>query len=135
MYLAARLRGNPRHSWHPPTGKTHRPKGAKDPRTVLFASGGKSSGSDADPARVQGAQFASLPMRSMGRHREMVIVVRKLEHLAQIELGVVAKAHTGISGGMFTLDDAEFASVEPIRPLTRSVGHTHENPALIVVLG
>lgn len=97
--------------------------------------GGKSSGSDSDHARVQGSQFGNLPIWSMRRYRKIVIVVRKLERLAQIKLGVEAQTRTGVRGTMFTLGDAEFAAVEPIRLLTRSVRHAHEDPALIVFPG
>jgi len=65
-------------------------------------------------------------MRRMGWYRKIVVVVRKLEHLAQIKLGVVAQTCTGVSGGMFALGDAEFTAVEPIRFLTRSVGQGAE---------
>jgi hypothetical protein len=97
--------------------------------------GCKSGGSDPDHARVQGAQVGILPVRRTGRYRKIGFVVRKLEHLAQIKLGVVAQACTGVCGGMFALGDAEFTAVEPIRLLTRSVGHAHKKPALIVFLG
>ena len=71
-------------------------------------------------------------MRSMGRYREIGVVVGQLESLAQVKLGVVAEAGDGISGRMFTLGDPEFAAVEPMSFLARSVGHAHEDSALVV---
>jgi hypothetical protein len=71
----------------------------------------------------------------MGWYRKIVVVVRKLEYLAQFKLSVVAQAFTGVSGGMFALGDAELTAVEPIGLLTRSVGHADKKPALIVFLG
>lgn len=74
-------------------------------------------------------------MRSMGWYREIVVVIRKFKQLAQIKFGVVAQTGAGISGGMFTLGDAEFAAVEPIRLLTGSVRDVHKDPAFIVFFG
>ena len=102
---------------------------------VLLARGSKRTGSDPHHAWVQAAQFGRLPMRCVGRNRKIIVVVGELEHLAQIKLGVVAQTCTGISGGMFALGDAKFPAVEPIRLLTRSVGHAHKKSALIVFFG
>ena len=74
-------------------------------------------------------------MGGVGRYREIVVVVRQLEHLAQIKLDVVAQASTGISGGMFTLGDSKFPAVEPIRLLAGSVSHAHKNPSLLIFFG
>lgn len=85
----------------------------------LFASGHECSRGNRNHARVQGAQFWDLPMRRMRWHREIVVVKRQIQHLAQVEFGVIAQAGGCIASRVLALGDPKFPTIEPIGFLCR----------------
>jgi len=74
-------------------------------------------------------------MRCMGRNREIGVVERKLQHVSQVELGVVAQSGAGVRGRMLTFGDAKLSAVQTVRFLAGAVCHAHEDHALVVFLG
>ena len=56
-------------------------------------------------------------MRCMGRHRKVGIAERWFKHLAQIELGVMTQAGSGMGRRLFALDNPDFSTVAPINLL------------------
>ena len=51
-------------------------------------------------------------MRCMGRNREISVVERKLQHISQVELGVVAQTRAGVGGRILTSGDPIFPAVQ-----------------------
>ena len=74
-------------------------------------------------------------MRCMGRNRKIGVVERKLQHISQVELGVVAQSSARVRGRMLTFGDAKLSAVKTVRLLTGAVCHAHEDHSLVVFLG
>jgi hypothetical protein len=101
----------------------------------LLACCRESGGGNPDHARMQCSQLWRLAMRRMRRDREVGVVERKLKHVSQVELGVVAQSGAGVCGSMLTFGDPRFTAIQTPRLLTGAICHAHENHPFVVFLG